>query len=190
MPDLKTAEQLLPSLQQACKKYPKHAEFPAAIVSIREQSLYLYIKKQFVCKYQVSTSRNGVGQEEGSYGTPLGVHCIKEKIGADAEFAEIFISRERTNAMATIERKEICTELEYITSRILWLTGLEEGLNKKINANGKNVDSYKRFIYIHGTHEEGLIGQAASIGCIRMKNADVVDLFEKVMVSSLIIIQE
>jgi len=180
----------LPILQQACEKYPQHADFPAAIVSIGEQALYLFIKGTYVCSYLVSTSRNGVGQKEGSYQTPIGVHCVQEKIGEDAEFAEIFLSRERTNSFASIEHNAVCTEVECITSRILWLSGLEEGVNKNKSSEGYIVDSYQRYIYIHGTHEEGLIGQAASIGCVRMKNADVIDLFEKLFVSSLVIIKE
>ncbi|MBT8113180.1 MAG: L,D-transpeptidase [Gammaproteobacteria bacterium] len=190
MPDSKTAEKLLPILQQACEKYPQHADFPAAIVSVSEQALYLFIKGAFVCSYPVSTSRNGIGQEEGSNQTPIGIHYVKEKIGADAEFAEIFLYREQTNSFASIEHEAICTEVECITSRILWLAGLEEGVNKAKSSEGHNVDSYQRYIYIHGTHEEGLIGQAASIGCVRMKNADVIDLFEKLFISSLVIIKE
>jgi len=190
MSDSKTAEKLLSSLQQACNKFPKHADFPAAIISVSEQTLYLFVNNIIAATYPVSTSRHGVGQEEGSYKTPVGVHCIKEKIGEEAELSEIFLSRERTNSLATIENNAVCTDVECITSRILWLTGLEEGVNKSLNANGQNVDSYERYIYIHGTHEEGLIGQAASIGCVRMKNTDVVDLFDKLFVSSLVIIQD
>ncbi len=189
MIDSKTAEKLLPLLQHACEIYPQHADFSATIVSVSEQKLYLYVKNKFVCCYPVSTSRHGVGQQRGSYQTPVGIHSIKEKIGADAEFAEIFLSRERTNSFASIEHEAVCTEMECITSRILWLEGLEEGINKGQNCVGHNVDSYSRYIYIHGTHEEGLIGQAASIGCVRMKNMDVIDLFEKLFVSSLVIIE-
>jgi len=190
MSSAKTAEKLLPLLQQACEKYPQHAEYPVAIVSTNEQALYLYVKGSFVCNYSISTSRHGVGQQQGSYQTPLGTHYVKEKIGADAEFAEIFLSRERTNSIASIQHKAVCTQEECITSRILWLSGLEEGVNKAKDAEGYNVDSYERYIYIHGTHEEGLVGQAASIGCIRMKNEDVIDLYENLLVSSLVIIKQ
>ena len=106
MSDSIIAEKLLPLLQQACEKYPQHAEFPAAIVSVSEQALYLFIKNEFVCKYSVSTSRHGVGQKEGSNKTPVGVHCVKEKIGADAEFGEIFLSREPTNSFAALNTKQ------------------------------------------------------------------------------------
>ena len=188
--DSKSAEKLLPALQRASEQFPQHAGFPAAIVSVSEQILFLYVKGLFVRSYPVSTSRHGPGQQEGSYQTPIGIHCVKEKIGAEAEFAEIFLSRERTNSFASLEHEAVCTEIECITSRILWLAGLEEGINKANNSQGQSVDSYERYIYIHGTHEEGLIGQTASIGCVRMKNADVIDLFEKLFVSSLVIIKE
>ena len=190
MPDSKTTEQLSLSLRIACEKYPQHASFPAAIVSIKKQVLYLFENGKYVRSYPVSTSRHGIGQQEDSNQTPIGIHCVKEKFGAEAEYAEIFLSRETTNSFATIEHEAKCTNIECITSRILWLTGLEEGINKGKNAEGQKVDSFERYIYIHGTHEEGLIGQKASIGCIRMKNMDVIDLFEKLPVSSLVIIQK
>ncbi len=189
MSDLRTAEMLLPILQQAFEKYQQNAGFPAAIVNVSEQALYLFIKNEFACKYPVSTSRHGVGQKKGSNKTPVGIHCVKEKIGADAEFGEIFLSRKPTNSYTVIEHQAVCTEVDCIATRILWLEGLEEGINKGHDTEGDNVDSYMRYIYIHGTNEEGLIGQPASIGCIRMKNADIIDLFEKLFVSSLVIIE-
>lgn len=188
-PDKEAIKYLLSTLQKACEKYPQHASFPAAIISIKEQVLYLFENSKYAGSYPVSTSRHGIGQLEDSNQTPIGIHCVKEKIGAEAEYAEIFLSRETTNSFATIEQEAKCTEIECITSRILWLSGLEEGFNKGKNSEGHNVDSFERYIYIHGTHEEGLIGQAASIGCVRMKNTDVIDLFEKLFVSSLVIIQ-
>lgn len=189
MSDNKTAEKLLPIVQLACINYPQHANLPAAIVKVSEQTLYLFEMNKCIATYPVSTSRYGVGHEQDSNKTPLGVHCIQEKIGAEAQFGEIFLSRKPTNNIANIEHETRCTEKEYITSRILWLSGLEQGVNKGQNSVGVCVDSYDRYIYIHGTHEEGLIGQQASIGCVRMKNADVIDLFDRLMISSLVIIE-
>ena len=177
------AKQLFPLLNKACEEYPQHANLPASIIKIDEQKLYVFSNREFVREYPVSTSRFGVGQKDGSYKTPLGIHCVQEKIGDDANFAEIFKVRQRTNKLATIEHQKISTNEECITSRILWLTGLEEGVNK-----GEGVDSYTRYIYIHGTHEEGLVGQPASEGCIRMKNQDVIDLYDHLEVSSLVVI--
>ena len=108
---------------------------------------------------------------------------MREKIGDAANYAEIFQARKRTHTIATIESEKTATGRDHITSRILWLGGLEDGINK-----GTGVDSYARYIYIHGTHEEGLIGQPASEGCIRMKNRNVIDLFECLQVSSLVVI--
>lgn len=190
MSDIHSAEMLLPVLQQACKKYPQHEEFPAAIVKISEQALYLFNHQKCVAKYSVSTSRYGEGQEEGTYKTPLGVHCVREKIGEGVKPCEIFSSREPSGNIACIELKEVSTDEDHITSRILWLSGLEPSVNQGKNSKGICVDSYERFIYIHGTHEEGLIGQPASIGCVRMKNEDVIHVFDQLSVSSIVIIEQ
>ena len=177
--------QLLGLYAQACDQYPQHAGYPAAIVSIREQTLYVFADRECIGKYPVSTSRFGAGEKENSYKTPRGVHCVAEKIGADAGFAEIFEARKRTYTAAEIESGTTGALNDCITSRILWLTGLEEGLNK-----GVGVDTHGRYIYIHGTHQEGLIGQPVSAGCIRMKNQDVMDIFDCLEVSSLVVISE
>lgn len=179
----KTAKQLFTLFDEACIQYPQHAHHPAAVVKISEQKLYVLADRKLVCEYPVSTSRFGIGQDEGSYKTPIGIHCVEEKIGADADFSEIFKARKRTHTLATIEHKKVSTDEDCITSRILWLAGLEEGMNK-----GTGVDSYARYIYIHGTQAEGLIGQPASEGCIRMKNQDVIELFARLAVPSLVII--
>jgi len=185
----KAEDKLLPILKKACEKFPQHADFPAAIVKVSEQVIYLFADQKYIAAYPVSTSRYGIGQEEGSNKTPLGAHFIKEKIGAKAAPCEIISSRKPTNNIATIESRAIATEKDCITSRILWLTGLESGLNSGLNEEGVCVDSAQRFIYIHGTHEEGLIGQEASIGCVRMKNEDVIDVFDQLRVSSLVLIE-
>ena len=106
-------------------------------------------------------------------------------IGEDANKDTIFISRINTKRTANIIKKPVDTEDDFVTSRIMWLEGMEEGLNK-----GGNVDSYKRYIYIHGTQEEGLIGSKASHGCIRMFNNDVIDLFAKVNIGTKVLIVE
>ena len=185
----KEAEELLPILKKVCKDYPQHAELPAAIVKIGRQALYLFNDHKLVAKYPVSTSRYGEGQDEDTNKTPLGVHCVQEKIGEGAQPCEIFSAREPSGIAARIENKAISTDQDCITSRILWLSGLEPGVNQGKNVDGVCVDSYQRFIYIHGTHEEGLIGQPASVGCVRMKNEDIIDVFDHLMVFSLVIIE-
>ena len=145
------------------------------IVDISEQRLYLYNNDNLVQSFPVSTSKYGEGQIENSFKTPLGLHEIKEKIGDKAPINTIFTARENTNKRAEIQINPNDTEDDFVTSRILWLDGLENGINR-----GVGVDSYSRYIYIHGTHEEGLIGQKASHGCIRMFNNDVIELFDMV----------
>ena len=143
------------------------------IVDISEQRLYLYSNNDLILSYPVSTSKYGEGQTENSFKTPLGLHEIKEKIGHKAPINTIFTARVNTNKRADVQIKQNDTEDDFVTSRIMWLDGLEEGINR-----GLGVDSYNRYIYIHGTHEEGLIGQKASHGCIRMFNNDVIELFD------------
>ena len=125
--------------------------------------------------FPISTSKFGEGSVENSYKTPLGLHQIKEKIGSEVAENTIFISRINTFRVANIIELPIDSEEDLVTSRILWLDGLEIGANK-----GPGIDSFQRYIYIHGTQEEGLIGQKASHGCIRMFNSDVVYLYELV----------
>ena len=143
------------------------------IVDISEQRLYLYSNNDLIQSFPVSTSKYGEGQTENSFKTPLGLHEIKEKIGHKAPINTIFTARVNTNKRADVQIKQNDTEDDFVTSRILWLEGLEDGINR-----GLGVDSYNRYIYIHGTHEEGLIGQKASHGCIRMFNNDVIELFD------------
>ena len=145
------------------------------IIDISEQRLYLFEKDILKQSFPVSTSSFGEGSIANSFKTPLGLHQIKEKIGTNVPINTIFIARENTSKKAKIINKKIDSDDDYVTSRILWLDGLEIGKNK-----GSGVDSYDRYIYIHGTHEEGLIGQKASHGCIRMFNQDVIYLYDKV----------
>ena len=142
------------------------------IVDISEQRLYFMQNDKILESFPISTSKYGEGSVVNSFKTPLGMHEIKEKIGENAEINSIFISRINTMRKAEIYKSIYDSSNDYVTSRILWLSGLEVGLNK-----GSGIDSYNRYIYIHGTHEEGLIGQKASDGCIRMFNKDVVHLF-------------
>ena len=154
------------------------------LVDISEQRLYLKSGEQTLVSYPISTSKYGEGSKENSFKTPLGNHVIKEKIGENAPINTIFISRINTKNVATIENKPKNTENDYVTSRIMWLEGEENGVNK-----GPGVDSYERYIYIHGTHEEGLIGVKASHGCIRMFNVDVIDLYDRIYNGTKVIIR-
>ena len=159
------------------------------LVLISKQKLYLMKGKEIVKEYPVSTGKNGVGFVDGSFQTPLGVHRICEKIGEGLPIGAVLKGRKFTGEIAEIEKRPIATGKDLITTRILWLEGLEEGKNKGYDEDGRLVDTKKRYIYIHGTHEEGLIGTPASHGCIRMKNEDILELWEKVGKKTLVVIK-
>ena len=144
-------------------------------VDISEQRLYLIKNEQILSSYPISSSSYGEGQTENSYKTPLGMHKIKEMIGKNVPKDTIFISRINTKRTAKIIKLPNDTKDDFVTSRIMWLEGEEDGFNK-----GEGIDSYDRYIYIHGTQEEGLIGSKASHGCIRMFNNDVIELYKMV----------
>ena len=148
-------------------------------IDISQQRLYLKQNDDLIKSYPISSSKYGEGSTENSNMTPLGLHVIKEKIGTNVPINTLFISRINTKRTVNIENSRNKTKDDHITSRIMWLDGLEEGKNK-----GKGVDSYSRYIYIHGTHEEGLIGEKASHGCIRMLNNDVIDLYNYVSIGT------
>lgn len=163
----------------------KELQSPSIKVVVSEQRLYLFDGARVIKTYPVSTSKNGTGNQEGSYQTPLGRHVIVKKIGKNARLNTIFIDRKDTGRVAEIDFSQKGASGDLITSRILWLGGLEPGLNR-----GSGIDSYKRFIYIHGTANEGLIGQPASNGCVRMKNEDVAELFDLVNEKTPVLIVE
>lgn len=173
------------AVRDALARHPQLPQERAAVVSVAEQRLYLYEQGLRIASYPVSTSRYGVGNRAGSEQTPLGAHRVRRKIGADAPIGRIFKAREDTGLQAQIVHEPVATGEDHVTTRILWLDGLEPGRNK-----GGEVDSYSRYIYIHGTHEEGLIGRPASHGCVRMRNADVVALFDQLPLNALVLITE
>ena len=141
-------------------------------IIVSEQKLYHRRKTGVIRTYPISTASKGVGNVQGSLQTPLGKHRIYEKIGEHEPKNTVFIGREALGKY-TNDIKHMRDD--WILSRILWLEGLEQGVNR-----GGEVDTRTRYIYIHGTDAEDLIGQPASHGCIRMCNDDVIDLFEHV----------
>ncbi len=149
------------------------------VVDISTQQLFFLKKGQIEEIYSVSTSVYGTGSKVNSFKTPLGRHKISEKIGEGLPEGAILKGRRWTGAIANIIKEPIDTDFDVVTSRILWLTGLEEGKNL-----GSGVDSKARYIYIHGTAEEGLIGKPASDGCVRMYNIDVISLFNSVNIDT------
>ena len=145
-------------------------------ISITNQELILRDDSGVIKTYKISTSKFGEGSKENSFKTPLGKHEIKKMIGKDVIIGGRFIGRVHTGEVFPIySDQEIYVKEDVVQSRILWLSGLENNINK-----GIGVDSFARYIYIHGTPEEWLLGSKASKGCIRMSNKDVIELFDKV----------
>lgn len=150
-------------------------------VFVSQQKLYHRRKTGVVKIYPVSTAKNGVGNYEGSFQTPLGKHRLCQKIGGDEPGLTFFVAREPAGLFSEETKHQ---RKDWILSRILWLEGMQPGVNKR-----GRVDTFARYIYIHGTNEEHLIGQPVSHGCIRMKNEDIIDLFEHVSCGESVIIK-
>ena len=149
---------------------------PAKIdISIGKQELKLRRGRKIIRRFRVSSSRFGLGTQSGSYKTPVGKFRISDKIGGDVAIGTVFVGRVPLGPNDKLPATE-----DLILSRILWLDGLE-----RANANTRD-----RFIYIHGTEHEDKIGQPNSHGCIRMRNADVIELFELVDVGTPVTIKK
>jgi len=158
---------------------------PYVVVHVESQQLYLFEQGELRRSYPVSTAAKGIGNRAGSYQTPLGLHRIAQKFGDGQPIGMSFVARQPTGKIAEIVNSPVSTGRDDITTRVLWLDGLEDGINR-----GPGIDSKSRYIYIHGTGEEGLIGQPASKGCVRMKNEDVIELFNQLPEGALVNIVE
>jgi len=155
-------------------------------VSIAEQKMRLYDEEgNLLHEYPVSTSKYGTGNQNGSEKTPTGLHRIKDKLGGSLPVNEVFIGRVPHGSLEDCIERGVELPDDVIMSRIMWLEGMEPGRNQ-----GGYVDTLQRYIYIHGTNHEDAIGTPSSIGCIRMRNADVVDLFRLVEIGSEVLIEE
>ena len=172
------------SVNKLKTKFNLRSDEIAIIIDPSKQMLYLIKGKEILKIFPISTSKAGIGSESGSGKTPPGVHRIKEKYGDNAKPGTIFKARVNTGRVAKISTDEIDVPKDKVTTRIMRLKGQEKGINK-----GENIDSYKRCIYIHGTSEEGLIGKPSSHGCIRMKNDDIIKLYNLVSPGTLVEIQ-
>ncbi len=154
-------------------------------INIAQQKLSLLEGEEVLAHYSVSTAANGPGEIQDSECTPRGHHVIHGKIGATCPFNTVFVSRQPTGEIYTPALRAHFPERDWIVTRILWLCGTEPGRNL-----GGNVDSMGRYIYIHGAPEDVPMGRPGSRGCIRMRNHDVVELFDRVAVGTAVIIGE
>ena len=156
------------------------------LVSVADQMLVLFDgDEQVLRSYPVSTARNGVGEESGSLCTPRGRHIVRAKIGAGCPENTVFMARRPTGELFSQELAAQFPDRDWILGRILWLSGCELGRNRL-----GNVDTMRRYIYIHGCPESTSIGEPVSHGCIRMRKADVIDLFDRIPVYSSVSIDE
>ncbi len=129
--------------------------------------------RNLVREYPVSTGLNGVGNEKNSGKTPLGKHIIRAKIGAELPINSVLVGRRPTGEIYTPQLGELNPERDWILSRILWLSGKEKGINRL-----GRVDTMQRYIYLHGTPDSEPMGIPKSHGCIRMRNHDIIELFD------------
>lgn len=154
-------------------------------INLTLQKLFLFQEGQLVAQYDISSGIAGNGEFEGSGQTPRGWHCVCQKIGQNLSKNQVLKGREPTGEIYSEMLERHFPERDWILSRILWLQGMEPGKNRF----GK-VDSKNRYIYIHGTPDNQPIGSPASHGCIRMRNHDVMQLFEQVPAGMPVFIHE
>lgn len=146
------------------------------VIRLNEQSLTLFDDEGRVLRrYPVSTAANGAGEQAGSFCTPRGRHIVRARIGAGQPLGAVFRARRPTGEIYTPQMGEAEPERDWILTRILWLSGKEPGFNR-LGA----CDTMRRYIYIHGTPDEYFEQTPKSHGCIRMRNADVAELFDLV----------
>lgn len=149
-------------------------------ISIPKQTLYLFDdNQQLLAEYAVSTAANGVGCEKDSGCTPLGQHIVRAKIGEGAAANTVFVGRRPTGEICTPELMAEFPNRDWILTRILWLSGQEVGRNRL-----GNVDTMQRYIYIHGTPDSTELGKIGSHGCVRMRNIDMIELFDRIPVGT------
>lgn len=145
-------------------------------ISIADQSLELFGDgDRLLRRYAISTAKNGAGEQRGSYRTPRGRHIIRAKIGDGQAPNTVFVRRRPTGEVWSPEFGAANPNRDWILTRILWLSGKEPGFNRL-----GEVDTMRRYIYLHGSPDTVEMGTPGSIGCVRMRNADIVELFDLV----------
>ncbi|OGT50377.1 MAG: hypothetical protein A3E82_05030 [Gammaproteobacteria bacterium RIFCSPHIGHO2_12_FULL_38_11] len=145
-------------------------------INITQQKLYLKNSNdEIISEYIISSAKNGIGEKKGSGQTPLGLHTIYQKIGEAMPIFTVFKGRTPTGEIWNADLSQQYPDRDFILTRILWLTGPQTPLD--------------RYIYIHGTSDEAYLGTPQSHGCIRMRNTDLIDFFEKVLEGESVFIQ-
>jgi L,D-transpeptidase YbiS len=144
-------------------------------IDAAKQELTLLEGDKVVRRYLVSTARNGLGEKNGSFCTPRGNHIIRAKIGAGQPPGTVFVRRRPTGEVWTPQLHAQYPGRDWILTRILWLSGKERGKNRL-----GDVDTMRRYIYIHGSHDLAEMGKPGSIGCVRMRNKEIMELYDLV----------
>lgn len=152
-------------------------------VDVATQELRCLIDDKIEKCYRISTALNGLGEEQGSERTPRGWHAIHQKFGENDPVGTVFKGRRPTGEVYTRDLAQAHPGRDWIITRILWLTGLEEGKNL-----GGTVDTLSRYIYIHGCPDELELGKPSSHGCVRMHSVDIIDLFDRVVIGTKVLI--
>lgn len=153
------------------------------LIDTANQTLDVYDGDELIKRFSVSTAKNGAGQLENTGCTPLGRHTIAQKIGGEYPMNAVFVGRVFTGEIYDDELGRKNPDCDWILSRILWLDGCEDGVNKGKNADGV-CDTFSRYIYIHGTPDTEPMGKPMSHGCVRMRNEDIVWLYDVVDVGT------
>ena len=150
-----------------------------------KQELTLLDGQRVVKRYSVSTAKNGFGEKNGSFCTPRGSHIVRARIGAGQPVNTVFVRRRPTGEIWSPELHAKYPGRDWMLTRLLWLSGCKPGFNRL-----GDVDTMRRYIYIHGSPDTAQMGKPGSIGCIRMRNRDIVELFERVAPYTLVEIRE
>jgi lipoprotein-anchoring transpeptidase ErfK/SrfK len=154
-------------------------------IDLTRQTLQLRDGDRVVAGYAVSTGGNGIGEINGSGCTPRGRHIVRAKIGANAPVGSVMVRRRATGEIWSPELHAKFPKRDWILTRILWLSGTELGRNRL-----GCVDTFRRYIYLHGTPDTTPLGAPGSKGCVRMRNADIIELFDRIPVGTEVDIHE
>ncbi len=154
-------------------------------VNIAEQRLRLEQNGEVVMDVAVSTAKNGPGEQNGSECTPRGLHRIRARIGKGCEAGTVFVGRRPTGELFSEALRSAHPQRDWILTRILWLCGMEPGRNR-----GGRVDTMRRYVYIHGCPDSDAMGVPGSHGCVKMRNQDIMELFDRVEVGTRVLISE